>query len=64
MTKNEILASFNQPDRFVLGIVLVDGDDIEGPYYIRKPFKNEPDSGVTSINLDLAKILSQAQPPN
>ena len=64
VTKNEILASFNQPERFVLAIVLVDGDHVDGPYYLRKPFKSEPDFGVTSINLDLVTILSQAQSPN
>jgi len=64
VTKNEILASFNQPDRFILAIVLVDGDSVDGPYYLRKPFKSEPDFGVTSINLDLATMLSQAQLPN
>ncbi len=35
VTKNEILAGLNQPEKFVLAIVLVDGNNVEGPYYLR-----------------------------
>jgi hypothetical protein len=40
--------------------VIVDGDSYEGPYYIRKPFTQEPDWAVTSINLDIASLLKKA----
>jgi hypothetical protein len=63
VTKNEILASLNQPERFVLAIVLVDGDATEGPYYLREPFDQEPGFGVTSINYDLNELLSKAHNP-
>ena len=29
--KNEIIAGFNQPEKYILAIVLIDGDEIEGP---------------------------------
>jgi hypothetical protein len=61
ITKNEILACLNQPERFFLAIVLVDGDQVEGPYYIKKPFDQEPDFGVTSINYDLDTLLSKKE---
>ena len=61
VTKNEILASLNQPERFILAIVLVEGDTTEGPYYIRKPFDQEPGFGVTSINYKLSELISLAQ---
>ena len=64
VTKNEILASFNQPERFVLAICQVDGDQVDGPYYIREPFESEPDFGITSINFDMSDLLAKAQPPN
>jgi len=61
VTKNEILASFNQPERFVLAIVLVDDDTIDGPYYLKQPFDQEPGFGVTSINFELKTLLGNAE---
>ena len=58
ITRNEILYGLNQSDKFILAIVLVEGDKHEGPYYIRKPFKNDPDWGVTSINFDVGQLLT------
>ncbi|WP_373974152.1 helicase-related protein [Chitinibacter sp. SCUT-21] len=62
VTRNEIIYGLNQSDKFILAIVIVDGDAVEGPYYIRKPFTSEPDFGVASINYDLADLLSKAEP--
>jgi superfamily II DNA or RNA helicase len=61
VTRNEILYGLNQADKFILAIVIVDGDDHEGPHYVRNPFTQEPDWAVTSINLDLASLLERAQ---
>ena len=58
-TKNEILACLNQPDKFILAIVLIDGDDVEGPFYVNNPFNHEPDFGVTSINYDINSLLKK-----
>ena len=60
VTKNEILTSFNQPDKFFLVIVQVDGDKAEEPCYVRSPFKQEPEFGITSVNYDLGELLSMA----
>jgi hypothetical protein len=60
VTRNEILYGLNQQDKFILAIVLVDGDQHEGPLYVTKPFTQEPDWAVTSINLDLDALLAQA----
>jgi SNF2 family DNA or RNA helicase len=60
VTHNEILSSFNQGEKFVLAIVLVNEDDShEGPYYIRRPFDSEPGWGVSSINYNLTDLLSR-----
>lgn len=64
VSRNEILYGLNQQDKFVLAIVLVDGDATEGPYYIHKPFSQEPDWGVTSTNYDLNELLSRAVRPD
>lgn len=60
VTRNEILYGLNQLDKFILAIVLVDGDQYEGPFYVTRPFTQEPDWAVTSINLDLDALLARA----
>jgi hypothetical protein len=61
VTRNEILYGLNQADKFILAVVIVDGDHHDGPHYVRNPFTQEPDWAVTSINLDLASLLSKAE---
>ncbi len=61
VSRNEILYGLNQADKFILAIVLVEGDQYEGPYYLRNPFTQEPDWAVTSINLDLQELLARAE---
>jgi len=63
VSRNEIIYALNQTDKFLLAIVIVDGDSYEGPHYIRKPFNSEPDFGVASINYDLGDLLSKAVSP-
>lgn len=60
VSRNEILYALNQADKFLLAIVLVEGDKAEGPYYLRQPFTKEPDLGVASINYDLADLLARS----
>lgn len=61
VSRNEIIYSLNQSEKFILAIVIVNGDSYEGPFYIRNPFTQEPDWAVTSINLDLNQLLSRAE---
>jgi hypothetical protein len=63
VTRNEILYGLNQADKFILGIVLVDGQQVEGPYYVFKPFTQEPDGTIASVNLDLKQLLVRAVKP-
>ena len=63
VTKNEILYSLNKPDDFILAIVeFLDGDS-HRVHYVRQPFRREPDFGVTSVNYNLAELISQAEVP-
>ena len=64
VTRNEVCYGLNQKDKFILALVFVDGDSVEGPYYIRNPFEIEPDWHVTSVNLDVPKLLSRAEMPS
>jgi superfamily II DNA or RNA helicase len=63
VTKNEVLYGLNQQDKFILAVVLVDGDNVEGPHYVRQPFTQEPDWAVTSVNLDLNELLKRSTSP-
>ena len=63
ITRNEMLYAFNQGDKFVLAIALVDeGDVVDGPHYVRNPFDREPGWGIASINYNLGDLLALAEP--
>ncbi len=64
VSRNEIIYALNQSKQFILAIVIVDGDNYEGPFYIENPFSQEPDFGVASINYDLSDLLSKAVLPS
>ncbi|MFE8070146.1 helicase-related protein [Marinobacteraceae bacterium S3BR75-40.1] len=63
VTSNEIRYALNQgSEKFWLAIVIVDGDQYEGPFYVKNPFTYEPDWAETSKNLDLNRLLETAVP--
>ena len=63
VTKNEILTSLNKPKDYILAIVEF-RDDKDRVRYIREPFGQEPDFGVTSVNYDMAKLLARSEEPS
>lgn len=63
VTRNEVCYGLNQSDKFILALVFVDGQSVDGPHYVRNPFEIEPDWHVTSVNLDIAKLMSRAEQP-
>jgi hypothetical protein len=64
VTRNEILYSLNKPDEFILAIVEFMEGDTHRVHYVRRPFRSEPDFGVTSVNYDFAELLMRAQEPS
>ena len=63
ITRNEMLYAFNQGDKFVLAIAIVDeGDVVDGPHYVRNAFDREPGWGIASINYNLGDLLALAEP--
>ena len=64
VTTNEVLMGLNKGDRFILAVVLVDGDAVDGPHYIRSPFTAEPDVGAASVNYTLKDLKARARPPH
>jgi hypothetical protein len=63
VTANEIRHGLNQKDKFVLAVVLVDGDRAQSLHYVRAPFSQEPDWAEASKNLNLSLLLARAQDP-
>jgi hypothetical protein len=63
VTRNEILYSLNKPEDFILAIVEFLDYQNHRTHYLRKPFKSEPDFGLTSSNYDFADLLSRADAP-
>lgn len=65
VTKNEILASLNKPEDFLLAVVLVkpensNGDQTSEIHYIKQPFYKDLDFGVVSVNFSLDELLKRA----
>jgi len=65
VTKQEIMASFNKPEDFILAVVEVvfEGEKAKGnkPTYIRKPFQREPDFAAVSVNYELKELLNPSK---
>lgn len=63
VTKNEIIYSFNNPDKFILAIVEFIDEQTHKTHYLRKPFRKEPDFGVTSVNYNFNDLIMRAGKP-
>jgi len=63
VTRNEILYSLNKPDDYILAIVEFRDKDNHCVHYVRRPFRKEPDFGVTSVNYDMDELLAMAETP-
>ena len=64
VTRNEVLQALNKPESFYLAIVRIDGEEVDGPYYVPEPFVMEPDPAATSINYEIPLLLARAVPPS
>jgi superfamily II DNA or RNA helicase len=65
VTRNEILTSLNDPDRFILALVAVHEDDTDEVRYLRRPFDGRSEDfvfEVTSVNFEWAAFWSRAVP--
>ena len=60
VTRNEILYSLNKPEDFILAIVEFIGDG-HRVHYIHRPFRREPDFGVTSVNYSFAELVPEQE---
>jgi hypothetical protein len=63
LTKNEILCSRNEPDKFRLALVLIDEQGARSPQYIKGYTFGEPDFAETTRTFSLHKLLESAMKP-
>ncbi|MCX4151758.1 MULTISPECIES: helicase-related protein [Paraburkholderia] len=59
VTVGEIIEALNQGPKFILAIVMVDGDRADPPLYIRQPFAQPPEWGTTSVNFSLKQLMTK-----
>ena len=52
-----------KPEDFILTIVEFIADSSHYVHYVRRPFRHEPEFGVTSVHYDFAKRLARAEVP-
>jgi Domain of unknown function (DUF3883) len=64
VTRGEIATAVNSSDAFILALVEVENDSAREPRYVRRPFKNEPEFNVHSVNYDLKELLGRGEPPS
>jgi superfamily II DNA or RNA helicase len=64
VTANEVLEALNQGDKFILAIVRVDGETVDGPHYVRAPFSKELEGSVVSVNYSVKDLLKRAKEPH
>jgi hypothetical protein len=63
VTENEIIASLNTPEAFVLAIVQVDGGFAREPVYVRRFFKRELGFAETAVVFNVNDLLSLGAGP-
>jgi superfamily II DNA or RNA helicase len=63
LTKNEILASLNAAESFILAIVQIDGGFAREPVYIRRFFNRELGFAETAVVFDIATLVASGVPP-
>jgi len=63
VTRQEVITSLHEPERFILAIVQVENGFAREPRYIRRPFNQEPEFGVTAIQVQIKALLARAEPP-
>ena len=63
LTKNELLASLNSPDAFILAIVRVHAGFAHQPVYVRRFFQRELGFAETAVAFDVGELLSIGAPP-
>jgi hypothetical protein len=60
ITRQEVITSLHEPAKFILAIVQVGDGYVQEPRYVRRPFSQEPEFGVTAIQVNIKNLLERA----
>ncbi len=63
VTRQEVITSLHEPDRFILAIVQVGNGYVQEPRYVRRPFSQEPEFGTVAIQMNIKSLLERAERP-
>ncbi|MCW8087708.1 helicase-related protein [Sabulicella glaciei] len=63
VTRQEVITSLHEPEKFILAIVQVENGYAREPRYVRRPFSQEPEFGVTALQVNLKSLLERAEHP-
>ena len=64
ITRQEVITSLHEPDRFILAIVTVANGFAHAPHYVRGPLvEREPSFLETAIQFNLKRLLERAEGP-
>ena len=62
VTRQEVITSLHEPEKFILAIVSVEGGFAHAPRYVRGPLvEREPSFLETAIQFDLKRLLERAE---
>jgi SNF2 family DNA or RNA helicase len=65
VTRQEVITSLHEPEKFILAVVAVTGGFAHEPRYLRGPLiEREPSFLETAIQFDLRRLLERAGPPS
>lgn len=63
VTRQEVITSLHEPEKYILAVVSVDAGFAQAPRYVRNPFNQEPEFGITAIQVKLQALLDRAEAP-
>jgi len=63
VTRQEVITSLHEPEKFILAVVQVESGFAREPRYIRRPFAQEPEFGITAIQVHLGGLLARSESP-
>lgn len=61
VTRNEILFSLNNPERYILAIIAFGDDGSFQETYLKRPFQTAPDFGAQSVNYSLDELRAYGE---
>jgi len=64
VTRQEVITCLHEPEKFILAIVQVENGFARQPRYVRRAFSQEPEFGITAIQINLKSLLERAESPS